>query len=46
VVLASPGALVWRLAVSADPKCPDCGDGDPIADHGENPELIDEGDER
>jgi len=29
--------------MGAPEDCPDC---DPIADHGENPELIDEGDER
>ena len=30
-----------------DEDCPeDCPDCDPIADHGENPELIDEDDER
>ena len=29
--------------MGAPADCPDC---DPIADHGENPELIDEGDER
>jgi len=27
----------------SDPECPDCL---PLPDHGENPELIDEGDER
>jgi len=29
--------------MTPDPDCPDC---DPVADHGENPELIDEDDER